>query len=484
MSRNEEVSDYFLPLMKTIFKAGDATIFNLVDENTAENFFYSEEEIEFYLVLLKFYRKTHEAPTQNLIQSYYKQEGDPDFPRTVFNKIKSSKVAKYKASETEGFIRLQNRLVVKDKLVSGIEALMDEADTDELSNLDNNIEDLKRLALTSEIAIEEEQNTERLLHEAVNAQDVFKAKYERRKALGGKKVADYGYSFMDETTGGLMSTDLISIIGYAKQFKSTLLRNLTRNWINQVKNVLYITIEMSFDEIEDWFVTMHGNDRDRFPDGSRFTYKEVGAGTVEDEDYLYDVYDDFVSSEDLGILYILKPSGMYTYDRFTGDLIRVENSFVDIDIVCIDSINLMEDSQRDTINELIRKIRQLSLSKNNNTGIPIVSPYQINRAGFVSACSAEGNLYTPDAIREYAEIEMSSTNIFTVIQTPEMKESKIMQVQHLISRENDLFKPTKLTVDAEVGLIKEVMGGSESIDYATDETANEIVNIVSKNLFN
>lgn len=481
---NNENEDYFLPIIKTILYKSDSTIFNIVNENNADAFFFKEDEIDFYSVLLRFYRKTHKAPTLNLVKEYYEHEEDDEFARTLFVKLKSNRVKTYPPEEIEGFIRLQNRVVTKDKLIGHLEAMIDDVDTSSLSELDRNIDDLKRIAITSEIAIEEEQNVERLLHSAVNAQDIFKQKYELRKKLGGKKVCNYGYEFMDETTGGLMSTDLVSIVGSAKQFKSTFLRNLTRNFINQVKNVLYITIEMSFDEIEDWFVTMHGNDRNRFPDGSRFTYKELGAGTVEDEDFMFEAFDDFVSSEDLGILYILKPAGMYTYDRFTGDLIRVENSFVDIDIVCIDSINLMEDSQRDTINELIRKIRQLSLSKNDNLGIPILSPFQINRSGFVNACNAENNMYTVDAIRDYAEVEMSSTNVFTVIQTPEMKESKLLQVQHLISRENDLFKPTRLLVDPEVGLIKEIgNNGADSIDYVTDDTANEIVDIVTKNLF-
>lgn len=101
----------------------------------------------------------------------------------------------------------------------------------------------------------------------------------------------------------------------------------------------------------------------------------------------------------------------------------------------------------------------------------------------VSNCNTEGNLYTVDAIRDYAEVEMSSTNVISVIQTPEMRESKVIQVQHILSRETELFNPTKLSVDAEVGLIHEIKGGSEEIDYTTDETANEIVDIVSKNLF-
>lgn len=479
-SKNE---DYFLPIIKTVLYDADAIIFNIINENNAEAFFYNEEEIDFYAVLLKFYRKTHKAPSMNLVKEYYEHEGDTDFVTSLFLKLKNPKIKTYKASEMEGFIRLQNRIVTKDRLVTSLEAMIDLVDTSPMSELDENIDDLKRLAITSEIAIEEEQNVERLLHSAVNAQDIFKQKYEVRKKLGGKKVCNYGYEFMDATTGGLMSTDLISIIGYAKQFKSTFLRNLVRKFLNQVKNVLYITIEMSYDEIEDWFLTMHGNDRKRFPDGSRFTYKEVGAGTVEDEDFMYKAFDDLVGAEDLGILYILKPSGMYTYDRFTGDLIRVENSFVDIDIVAIDSINLMEDSQMDSINDLIRRIRQLSLSKNDNLGIPILSPFQINRSGYTQACSSEGNLYTPDAIRQFAEVEMSSTNVYAVIQTPEMKESKLVQVQHLISRENDLFKATRLSVDPEVGLMKEIVGGSESIDYVEDSTANEIVELVSKNLF-
>lgn len=610
-------SDYSLSILKTALYGSDATVFNIIEESNIGDFFLDNNEANLYSVMLSFYRKTHLPPTLDLIKAYYREEGSSDSIRAILTQLKSKNVKIYKPEEFEGFVRLQNRVVVKDRLTANVEAMLEDMADSSLSELDENIDEMKTEIITGELSIQEEQNVERLIHTEVNAVDIFKQKYEQRKALGGKKVCNYGYDFIDEVTGGIKSTDLISIIGSAKQFKSTLLRNIGRNILKQTKNLLYITIEMSYSEIEDWFVTMIGNDKDRFPDGNRFTYKEVGEGTVEDEDALYDAYNDLAGADDLGVIYILKPSGMYTYDRFVGDLVRVENSFVDVDVIMIDSINLMEDTSREAINDLLRRIRQLTLSKNNNLGIPCISPFQINRQGFASAClkgttkvrvrytekyeieikeleqllkdnpfvlietpdgwvkvnkffnqgvkqlfkvtfdnnlevictrdhkiqtdrgmvaledisnlddniltkqgytkinhivkaseedtfdievnhenhrfyadgvvvsncNTEGNLYTVDAIRDYAEVEMSSTNVISVIQTPEMRESKVIQVQHILSRETELFKPTKLSVDAEVGLIHEIKGGSEEIDYTTDETANEIVNIVSKNLF-
>lgn len=471
-----------LRILKTVV-SGDATPLTVVNENNITNYFTDDTEIELLEVMIKIYRRTHSSPTYALLQATFSQEVGSNEALALINKLKKSdRIKPYKPEEVKGFMTLQNQTVVRDRLKENLESLLDRLETESLSELEQSISDIKSEAISAEASILEDDNTERLLHVAVNAGDIFREKYEKRVKSGGKKVSDYGYSFIDETIGGIKSTDLISIVGSTKQFKSTLLRNIGYKGILQGKNILYVTIEMSYNEVEESFLCMHCNNRDRFPDGTRITYKEIGDGAVEDVDFMYEAYDDLISAEDLGIIYILKPSGMYEYDRFVADLTRVENSFVDVDMILVDSLNLMEGSGREDVNELIRKVRQLTLSKNNNLGIPVISPFQINRQGFKEACMREGNLYSTDAIREYAEVEMSSTIVMSTIQTDEMRNASVIQVQHLLSRETGLFKPTKLQIDAEIGVITE-LSANGSVDYTSDEVASEIVDIVSKDLF-
>lgn len=464
----------------------DTTVYEEIQESSLNYYFSKATHIDLFTYMLNYYRKNSVAPTREILTDVIKHERDDISLNVLKNLYKNkNKTKAVSGDDLRGYIDLQKKVTLKAKMMEDLLDLVDELEDSTPEELEGSVEGLHNISSTYKSALESESNEEMILHEAVDATGRYRKDYNSAKKAGGNRVGYYGIKEIDSVFDGVRNTDFISIIGAAKQFKSTLLRNIAYNLVLQGKNILYATLEMSFSEVRDSFATMHYNNKDRFPDNGRITYKEVQSAEIEDEDGFFDCFDDLVSADDLGVIYLLKPNGVYVYDRFEGDLRRVDTTILKLDLACIDSVNLMDDGSMHVIDATIRAIRQLTLGSNNNEGFPFISPFQIKRSSFTEAEQTEGNLYTVDAIRMYSEINTTSTRVISVIQTEEMEESGVIQLQNLLSRDTAQFQPFKVKIDSEVGLIRDFTNLSDMIDSeeVSDETLDKIMETVSKNLF-
>jgi replicative DNA helicase len=458
--------------------------------NTSE-YFTNKDYADFYNdILLKLYRQNLEAPSIKAIKTYINNHSHKKPYTKILEAVtrevkKGKKIIALEDMPTHlNILKIKN---IKDLLEEEIGNFQEELEDLSIDQVGDIVEDIKNLAISSEAILKQDKDEELLLHDSVDALSIYKDKYNKRKLSGGTKVCDYGFKFLDDTLGGIKTSDLLSILGGAKQFKSTLQRNIIYQALLQAKNVFLVTLEMSFAEVEASFLTMHINNRERFPDFPRITYKEIVEGKVPEkyESYMYEAYNDLVSADDLGILYILKPIGTYTEERFKSDIVRVANKYMDIDFVNIDSINLMHGGEVNEVDKAIRSIRQFTLGYNKNKGLPVMSPYQIKRSAYEQAVNAEGNLYTTDAVRYFSEVNTSSTRVFTTIQTPAMSETDTIQVQCLLSRDTADFPTTLLRVDAPIGVIEEIsnLATLQEEGLIDEEVMDKIIQVTSKELF-
>ena len=464
-------------LLKTILIGGDASTLDMVSLEVLDNYFTDEVEIDLYTTILRIYAKTRAVPTKKLLLEYYSRENNTDEEIALIHAVTKRTVKSYKPEEVVGHLNILNREVVKEKLQSNLEYLLDKLESSSLSELEEIITDIKTEVITSEVNIEKTDTTELLLHSSHNALESFKNRYNERELNGGMKVCQYGYEEIDEVADGIKDIDYISIVGSTKQFKSTLARNFGYHSLEQVKNVLYITLEMSVLEIENSFGVIHHNNKERFPNNERITYKNASDATIEDKEAFFQSYQDLTESEDLGLLYILQPTQeFYGYDEFVADYHRINNAHMSIDLIILDSVNLMADSTMDVINSIIRKIRKFILREKT----PVIQVSQMNRAGFKEALLSENNLYTLDAIRSFNEIESSSTMVISTFQSPEMRENHQVQLQHLLSRETALFEPHKTHVDAPIGVLTSL--NQNQVDYS-EGARKAVLDIISKDMF-
>lgn len=286
--------------------------------------------------------------------------------------------------------------------------------------------------------------------------------YDLRKEGGkGYYKFDTGIQQLDKTIGGIHSVEFMGILGYVKNGKSFLARQIGYNVLCQGKNVVFISLEMSFESVQHSFLSLHANNIHYWGyESTRVKTSDIRAGTLprKAEDFFRNqVIDDFTTNADMGSLYIKQPTeSKYTPEKLFADLRDLKNNTMDIDLVIIDYPALMLPSsgrrERESYNELFREIRHFGLTHH----IPIIFVIQSNRQGFLNALKDKNNLYTPDAIGEYSSIEKEATNVISIITTQEMRESGQSQVQHLLSRESDLCPPILLNADFATGTMSEL----------------------------
>lgn len=265
-----------------------------------------------------------------------------------------------------------------------------------------------------------------------------------------------GFLPIDNVIGGVHSVSFIGLMGFAKNGKSTLLRQIAYNILCQGKNVMFVTLEMSKDSVTHSFLTLHANNTDFWGyNAPKIKVADIRSGSLSHsakDFYLNKVIDDFFERGSLGTLYITQPTGDYTLSKLESDT-RVLKSKMDIDVICIDYPALMTPDKgvkgRDTMNDLFRKLRHFSLVNH----IPIIFPVQCNRAGYDNALKHKEHLFDITAIGDYSSIEKECTDLFSIIIPPELRDTGGAQIQHLISRESQLCAPLQINADLETGIM-------------------------------
>lgn len=297
--------------------------------------------------------------------------------------------------------------------------------------------------------------TERLLYGDSAVDEVLSR--HRKKKDESDYICRFGISELDRVWYGLKKDSFITIGAYAKQGKSTMLRQLCYNMLLQGVNILFLTLEMSIDSVEDMFYVLHANNNEKF--GFEFpnitvSRLEQGLLSEDEERFMSDVViPDFMNNDSYGSLYLLQPND-YSYDksRFFGDVLSIHKTVMPLHAIFIDYITLIKPkvgktTTREDMNEMIAEVRRFSLSH----GIPVVTAGQIKREAFNNAVKDKENLYGSDCLSDYNEFERASTGIMTVLQTPEMYATGTVQVQNTLSRETKPFDTFRMVRRSNTG---------------------------------
>lgn len=316
--------------------------------------------------------------------------------------------------------------------------------------------------------LEKDSDNEGLMYYDPDKQEINEVKQRlledydlRKEGSKGYYKFDTGIQQLDKTIGGIHSVEFMGILGYVKNGKSYLARQIGYNVLCQGKNVVFISLEMSYESVQHSFLSLHANNIHYWGyDSVRVRTSDIRSGTLPQkaEDFFrHQVIDDFTTNAEMGSLYIKQPTeSKYTPEKLFADIRDLKNNTMDIDFVIIDYPALMLPSSghrdRESYNELFREIRHFGLTQH----IPILFVIQANRQGYLNALKDKENLYTPDAIGEYSSIEKEATNVISIITTQEMREAGQSQIQHILSRESALCNPILLNSDFSTGTMSEL----------------------------
>lgn len=317
--------------------------------------------------------------------------------------------------------------------------------------------------------------------------------YEKRKVDPMVGLGMYSHlTKIDDVVRGLKPGQLMIVGGFVGHGKSTMSVNLAYNGIIQGLNGLFVSMEMSFDEMRDSFYVMHTSNVEWYDVPkyrnliSKVDYKKVQYGELNDleEEFFKAAAQDFSNPDNpknYGRLYLYQPPEKLTpstletlvYDYHA----QLQEQGRILDFVVVDYVGLMVADRGDRygdfntdLNNILKKFKNLALNFDNGRKLRVITPFQINRTGWKEAMKNDG-VYNLAALSNANEAERSSDLIITVYMTDEMKKNGIIKVGCLKHRQGEFFSPFEARIDFASKQIRDFIQKS---DPETDDLISDI----------
>ena len=261
-----------------------------------------------------------------------------------------------------------------------------------------------------------------------NVIEEYKQAEEEANDDGTNKNRIYtGFTFVDQITGGASPGELWIWGGYTGYGKTQFAKEVAYHNLMNGKNVVFISLEMSQQEMNLLFATRHSH---KFKKGG-LLYKQIRCGMLKkkDRDTYYETVKDLRFNDKYGKFIAWYPEFGCTIGSVRNKLETIALE-MKIDAVIIDYIDLLQldekvyGEQRHAVTLKCQMMKDLARSFNNNKGVFIFSPHQISRKG---ATDAEKRGYHILAdLAESAGVERNANLVGWCLRTePLMNENKV-----------------------------------------------------------
>lgn len=283
----------------------------------------------------------------------------------------------------------------------------------------------------------------------------------------------------DFSNGGPGTGELWLVAAYTGVGKSTLCINMAHSFTLQGKNVLYISMETQRSQIRRRLIARHSYEMATNPDYSEYDvrplslialnkHKPPHAITLTDKnisDYER-VSKDFASSTGKMIIaQVPDQSSMSTIKAVANRW----NQRHPVDVIILDSIDLIgadrkRSSKLDELNEVIGACKSLAMSFDEGRGVPVISPWQINRDGEKRVTQEKETEYVLRDLALSAEAERKSDCILALME----HRSKQNKLQAHVLKFRDGRPNEKFELDTK--LDHSYIGSKQSLDYDYDSS--------------
>ena len=430
---------YSEKILNTILENKDSSAFSQINDKDIY-IFPEKDELALYELISNYFVKYNKIPSKDYLTDLFALEKNNPASK-AFDKLQEQDAGT--TEDLQGLVTTQLNYSVKNKIIEAQEEHENKLKLANNSEIKELVYDYQTKISQLSQVLDEDQHKRGVLW-GPEAVDKFINKYKQREDSDrGYYIGKLGFDSIDNTIGGLHSTDLLNIGGFTNQGKSPLLRQITYNLLIQsTLNCIFVSLEMDYDSIESAFYTLHANN-----------YKIFGFNTPK-----------FAENKTYGSLYILQPERDFCMDDLFMEVNRINQTLFPVDVLIIDyAIPLIRPTKKgrsftdEDYNSAHRRLRLFGLSFDKSKGLAIINAWQANRGGYEEATSKKNkdNLYKLTAIGQYNAIEKDSTHIFSIIQTPELQAEGLAQVQHLKSRESKLSSLVKLQFDGASGFLRE-----------------------------
>lgn len=235
---------------------------------------------------------------------------------------------------------------------------------------------------------------------------------EKRAARAANKLAGvrFGIRDLDEKVGGLQPGELVISAGYSSDGKTSLCVQLAWSTaVEQGKNVLFLSTETVNTVIRRKLISRHSR-HPKFadwglPEGLNSKNLKEGTLNAHEQEFLEHVVYDFTNAEEYGHLYIHQVPRMASMEVVEQIMNATQKKF-NVDLVVIDYLALLRplgvrSTDRESLAGILKNAKQIATTFNKGAGVPIISPWQVNRASKEAANSI--GMYTSQSLAETAE---------------------------------------------------------------------------------
>lgn len=248
----------------------------------------------------------------------------------------------------------------------------------------------------------------------------------------------FGIKCIDEKYRGLLPGELLTIAGYTGSMKTTLSANIAYNAATLGKNTLYISLEVSAEDLTYALLSRHTMSNTKEP----ITRNDMPEYAVRNKEAFLELAKDYNSLP--GKIRIVDEKAITTYSTTAfNDVIEKVNEELKektgrgIDIIVVDHIQLLKfnDAKSATDNPyfIVNYFTSYFREKAAREGYAVILVSQTSRQGYEYACKHRGQ-YLETGLAEANELERASTGIVTVFATTNGKDSNEITVQLIKNR--------------------------------------------------
>lgn len=275
---------------------------------------------------------------------------------------------------------------------------------------------------------------------------------EQARAAGVGIGISFGVPPLDDKVGGLHRGELILLVGYTSDGKTSLCVQLA--WsavVEQAKNVLFLTTETVRNQVRRRLMARHSC-LPIFGPGDGLNSRDIKHGTLSTDEKLRfrATVDDFHHNAGYGRCYVAQVPRRASMEYVEAKIVRV-GRLMEIDLVVMDYLALLRpdrkrDTKREELSSTLIAAKQLSTTVNDGLGVPFVSPWQINRAARVVA--EEKGFYDLSGLSETAETSNSADTIISLLAPFDNQDRRAkVKTQLLKHRDGEKANSIELRVD-------------------------------------
>lgn len=275
---------------------------------------------------------------------------------------------------------------------------------------------------------------------------------EKARAAGLGIGVSFGVPPLDDRVGGLHRGELVLVVGYTSDGKTSLCVQLA--WsavVEQRKNVLFLTTETVRSQVRRRLMARHSC-LPIFGAGDGLNSRDIKHGTLSDDDKqrFYATVQDFHNNTGYGKCYVAQVPRGASMAYVESKLVRVSR-LMQIDLVIMDYLALLRpERKRTTVREELSSTliaaKQMSTTANDGLGVPFVSPWQVSRAARMEAETK--NCYTLSGLSETAETSNSADTIISLLAPFDNQDRRAkVKAQVMKHRDGEKANSIELRVD-------------------------------------